>query len=911
MNLLSATRARPAGSNTDSPGRELYESLPVPVWVEDYSAVRRRLQELERDGVTDLAAHLAAHPELGREVVRLVTIVEVNQAVLDRYGFPDRATLVAGLDSVYGPSTVGLYMQLFCQLMRGALAFSGEDAGWRSDGTPVHSLVSYRVAPGCEESWERVFCTDIDVSRRIRAEETLVLQRDVAMALGTASDLDQALAGLLEALTLAEAFDAGAVFLRASATAQFELTASHDMSAAYRRRRRAFTIDEGLMRQLASGTICYAPFAFFASHVDDGELEPLPETPELRATALLPVVHDGEVLAVLLLASRHFDEFWPDTRRAIESAAAEIGGLLARVHAQSELRLSLDRMEALLAAGRAVNSTLDYDHVLQEITRHAGLALDVCISATWEYIAETHDMAFRAIWQREVVPGVAQRLAGYRPSSDDPLQRYRHLPEEVFVETVSDPELSAAARTEMEGWGVKTWMFVPLRSAGESIGVMVLTERDRERIFSPTERAFARALGDQASSAMHNAQLHGRLRAQLGVGHDVLDLSRALLSIVDAEGVFERVASSLASLVDYSALTILRANEAAGELEVLFAAGADAETMRGQRLPLSSGVASDVLRRGQAEIVNDMLSDPRAFQVPETGCEQQASIFVPIRLGRDRALLTVDRLGGGRFNAEQLETVQLFANLAAIALENARLYQTIEQQATRDGLTGLYNHRYLYERLELEIARAQRSGEPLSLLMIDLDDFKKINDRHGHPAGDRVLRAVANVLTENTRRGVDFVARFGGEEFAVITPGLPADRGRSGARSSGETAGCAAEVAARIRAALSATIVPAGSEDDLEGAAGVAGNDALRVTVSVGVAGFPETATSMDELVRQADAALYVAKRLGKDRTETYCRERSRGGDPQQETDAAMMSARAARPAGCKNRYALPSMSMT
>jgi diguanylate cyclase (GGDEF)-like protein len=292
--------------------------------------------------------------------------------------------------------------------------------------------------------------------------------------------------------------------------------------------------------------------------------------------------------------------------------------------------------------------------------------------------------------------------------------------------------------------------------------------------------------------------------------------------------------------------------------------------MRGQRLPLSSGVASDVLRRGQAEIVNDMLSDPRAFQVPETGCEQQASIFVPIRLGRDRALLTVDRLGGGRFNAEQLETVQLFANLAAIALENARLYQTIEQQATRDGLTGLYNHRYLYERLELEIARAQRSGEPLSLLMIDLDDFKKINDRHGHPAGDRVLRAVANVLTENTRRGVDFVARFGGEEFAVITPGLPADRGRSGARSSGETAGCAAEVAARIRAALSATIVPAGSEDDLEGAAGVAGNDALRVTVSVGVAGFPETATSMDELVRQADAALYVAKRCGKDRTETY-----------------------------------------
>jgi diguanylate cyclase (GGDEF)-like protein len=860
--------ARDAQAPDGETWRELSEYLPVPVWVEDCSAVRRRLGELERDGVADLAAHLAAHPGLGRELARLVTIVDVNQAVLDRYGYPDRAALVAGLDSVSSQSTVDLDVRFFLELAHGGLSFTGEDAGSRFGGDRVNSLVSYRVAPGCEDSWERVFCTDVDVSRRIRAEKTLVMQRDVALAFGTANDLDQALAGLLEALTSLEAFDAGAVFSRPPGAERFVLTASQGLSAAYCRRRRTVEIDEELIRQLASGSISYAPFAFFTSHAHDAE--PLPETHELRATACLPVVRDDEVLAAVLVASRQLDELWPDTRRSIEAAAAEIGGLLARVYAQRELEVSLGRVGALLAAGRTVNSTLDYDDVLQEIARSVGLALGVHDSTTWEYQPGTHEMVFRAIWQREVVPGLAQRLAEYRPSSDDPLQRYRHLPVDVLVESVSDPELGADARAEMAGWGVKTWMFVPLRTGGENIGVMVIAEQERERVFTVDERAFARALGDQASIAMHNAQLHRRVEAQLTVRHDVLDFSRSLLSIVDREGVFERVATSLARLVDYSAMTILRADEAAGELEVLFAAGPHAEVMRGQRFPLSTGVASDVLRRGEAEIVNDMLADPRALHVPETERERQASIFVPITLGSSRAILAVDLLDGGRFDAEHLETVQLFANLAAIALENARLYGALEQQAVRDGLTGLYNHRHFYERLGLEIARAQRSREPLSLLMIDLDDFKRINDRHGHPAGDRMLHAVAGVLTESTRRGIDFVARYGGDEFAVFMPGLPANDHRPGAPSCGEMATCAAEVAARIHTALSATTVAAVPENRPAATAEAAGDRYLRVTASVGLAGFPETATSADELVKQADAALYVAKRRGKDRVETY-----------------------------------------
>ena len=113
------------------------------------------------------------------------------------------------------------------------------------------------------------------------------------------------------------------------------------------------------------------------------------------------------------------------------------------------------------------------------------------------------------------------------------------------------------------------------------------------------------------------------------------------------------------------------------------------------------------------------------------------------------------------------------AEQAAVAIEHARLYKRVQDQAVTDGLTGLYNHRHFYERLEHEMARARRYGTPVSLLMIDLDDFKAFNDHNGHLAGDAVLRGVSAVLQSELRQNLDIAARYGGEEFAVILPNTP------------------------------------------------------------------------------------------------------------------------------------------
>jgi diguanylate cyclase (GGDEF)-like protein len=198
-------------------------------------------------------------------------------------------------------------------------------------------------------------------------------------------------------------------------------------------------------------------------------------------------------------------------------------------------------------------------------------------------------------------------------------------------------------------------------------------------------------------------------------------------------------------------------------------------------------------------------------------------------------------LFGDDFEDEDRMTAVSLASHAVVALDNARLHRIVERQALVDGLTGLANRRQCEEVLASELARVERFGGPLSVVVADLDWFKDVNDRHGHPSGDAVLREVA-VLLQETLRDIDLAGRWGGEEFVLILPGTDLAGG--------------AQVAERIRAALARRIVLA-----VDGTS-------IPVTASFGVAATPP-ATTAAELFAAADAALYEAKRAGKNRVET------------------------------------------
>jgi diguanylate cyclase (GGDEF)-like protein len=214
-------------------------------------------------------------------------------------------------------------------------------------------------------------------------------------------------------------------------------------------------------------------------------------------------------------------------------------------------------------------------------------------------------------------------------------------------------------------------------------------------------------------------------------------------------------------------------------------------------------------------------------------------IEVPLRAGETNFGHLI--LTGPGFDDEDRLTAVSIAAHAVVALDNARLHRIVRHQALVDGLTGLANRRHAQRSLETELARAARFGGNLAVVLCDIDDFKVVNDRHGHLAGDDVLRELATVL-ESTVRTIDVAARWGGEEFALILPGTDA-------------AG-AAQLAERARAAL--------ADRTILTQEGVP----VRVTASFGVAAWPEHGEG-DELLRAADSALYEAKNRGKNRVET------------------------------------------
>ncbi len=211
------------------------------------------------------------------------------------------------------------------------------------------------------------------------------------------------------------------------------------------------------------------------------------------------------------------------------------------------------------------------------------------------------------------------------------------------------------------------------------------------------------------------------------------------------------------------------------------------------------------------------------------------TIAFPLRVGTSDFGSLI--LAADSFDADRVEIATSLAAQAAVALENARLHGIVERQALLDGLTGLANRRSAEESLRSELARAARFGGGVCLVLADLDNFKDINDRFGHPVGDEVLRAFARTLGDTVRES-DVAARWGGEEFALVLTGTDINGG--------------VRLAERARAAIEAVTLHAPGGD-------------VTVTASFGVAAFPDTG-ELGELVAAADSALYAAKRDGKNR---------------------------------------------
>jgi diguanylate cyclase (GGDEF)-like protein len=512
--------------------------------------------------------------------------------------------------------------------------------------------------------------------------------------------------------------------------------------------------------------------------------------------------------------------------------------------ATAQLQAQLALRHELLSASGAVLSSLDQNEALEHIADTLKEIVDY----------DTMDVRLVDVEHRQLVAIYArdeqdeEELFDFAIPLDEGISGWvvRHNEAQLVNDMNADPRGVHIPGTDEDE--PQACILVPLSVGDEVIGVMTM-DRLGGRTFEERELEPARLFANLAAIAIRNVRQYdelehtsARLAGQLALQHELMSLSTMLLSTLDQHDVFSRISTMLKDIVDYDAMDIRLLDEDSRELVCIYSRDVNAEQMEQFRMSIDTGVSGWVVRHNQAQLVNDMLHDPRIVQVPGTEeDEQQASIVVPLNvLGKVTGVLCLDRLGGRTFSEHELEPAILFANLAAIAIHNARTYEEMERQAISDGLTGIHNFRHFHESLKAEVSRAERYNQDFCLLMMDLDHFKKVNDTIGHQKGDDVLRAVAGVLRSCSRES-DYLARYGGEEFTMILPQTNLDEART--------------LAERIRTSVS-RLDP--------------GHPDLHVTMSIGIAAYPQSATDSDGVLGAADAALLRAKAGGRDRVCLY-----------------------------------------
>jgi diguanylate cyclase (GGDEF)-like protein len=322
------------------------------------------------------------------------------------------------------------------------------------------------------------------------------------------------------------------------------------------------------------------------------------------------------------------------------------------------------------------------------------------------------------------------------------------------------------------------------------------------------------------------------------------DIVRTANSILEPRQVTELIMAQIQRLLPSEAWSLLLVDEAAGGLKFEMALGVHGTDVSDLRVEMGEGIAGWVAQTGKPTIVNDVARDRRFSPKFDTSTNFVThSILCAPLISRGHTIGVVEIINrkGGRFTKADLDLLLTLVEPCAIALENAMLFQRAERLTVTDDLTQLFNSRYLTLYLDREIKRCKRHGIPLSLIFLDLDGFKEVNDRHGHLAGSSTLTEVGRILNDAVRES-DILARYGGDEFVVVLPETPA----SGAQV----------IAERIRLAIEGH--PFLERLDL----------AVNISASFGIASYPDHALTPGDLIRKADQAMYRVKERNKNGVE-------------------------------------------
>ena len=319
------------------------------------------------------------------------------------------------------------------------------------------------------------------------------------------------------------------------------------------------------------------------------------------------------------------------------------------------------------------------------------------------------------------------------------------------------------------------------------------------------------------------------------------DVAKALTSSLNLDSILQTIMDKMAEFFRPDTWSLLMVDEQKDELYFAIAVGDAAETLKTVRLKVGEGIAGWVAKNGESLIVPDVYNDPRfSKRIDEmTKWKTRSIICVPLQ-SKHRVLGVIQLINCAMesFGEQEMFFLHALCDYAAIAIDNARAVEKIQELTITDDCTGLYNARHLYKTLESEVYRSARFGYEFSVIFMDLDHFKLVNDTYGHLVGSKLLQEIGFKVKSQLRL-IDYAFRYGGDEFVILLPQTEKNS--------------ALVVARRLQEMMRRTYFL--SDDGLN----------LNVRCSMGLATYPEDAKSSHEIIRQADEMMYMVKNSSRD----------------------------------------------
>src|SRR5579872_5460748 len=519
--------------------------------------------------------------------------------------------------------------------------------------------------------------------------------------------------------------------------------------------------------------------------------------------------------------------FGSSNLRLLIGLALQIGLTLENYVVMHDAQRRTKEYELLTQIGQAVSSRLDQDEILRTVRKELA---QIFYTGDF-YVAFQEGDAIRFEFEMENGEQIPKRSR----KVDNGLTEYiLRTGQPLLIRADLEKARERLGVTYVPALPAKCFCAAPILLGGKPAGVMAAMNMEREYVFEERDLEVMQTAAGQVSVAVENARLFAEEQRRSRQFSFLNSISKTAISSEDAEQMLAEIVAHIQKTFRFDHIGIGIFDYIRKDVEIKAEAGITAKAL-GKRIPLGTGILGRVARTGESALVQTS----GAAQLQGVLPESKSVLCIPISYGETLlGVLNVESHEEDAFSPDDVLIMNTLADLLATALHNSFVFQRLQQQSITDGLTGIKTRRFFWESLTSEWKRASRSGRPFSVVLIDLDKFKEVNDSLGHLEGDLVLARVGRLLEQKCRQS-NVVARYGGDEFIILMPETGVEQAQI--------------LAERLRLWLATD--PMLNEH--------------KITGSFGVASFPVHGFSAESIIRVADMGMYISKKAGGDRVST------------------------------------------